>query len=114
MSSGPEPGHSSYTSVDRRGGSSRHPEPVVLVLDCDGVLSSEVARRLDSLLQRSGSHLRVVLLSREDPLLPLHRYRLAGTLTELRMADLGFTPDEARAMLAGPRGRPVRGRHGRR
>ncbi len=43
----------------------------------------------------------MVLLSREDPLLPLHRYRLAGTLTELRMADLGFTRDEARAMLAG-------------
>ena len=42
-----------------------------------------------------------MLLSREDPLLPLHRYRLAGTLTELRMADLGFTRDEARAMLAG-------------
>jgi LuxR family maltose regulon positive regulatory protein len=42
-----------------------------------------------------------VLLSREDPLLPLHRYRLAGTLTELRMADLGFTRDEAEAMLTG-------------
>ena len=73
----------------------------MLVLDCDGVLSSDVARRLDSLLQRAGSQLRVVLLSREDPLLPLHRYRLAGTLTELRMADLGFTRDEARAMLTG-------------
>jgi LuxR family maltose regulon positive regulatory protein len=99
-SAGPDAGHPSYTTSVAEG-ILRHPEPVVLVLDCDGVLSSDVAKRLDSLLQRSGGHLRVVLLSREDPLLPLHRYRLAGTLTELRMADLGFTRDEAGAMLAG-------------
>jgi LuxR family transcriptional regulator, maltose regulon positive regulatory protein len=93
-------GDPSYTTSVAEG-ILRHPEPVVLVLDCDGVLSSEVAKRLDTLLQRASGRLRVVLLSREDPLLPLHRYRLAGTLTELRMADLGFTRDEARAMLAG-------------
>jgi LuxR family maltose regulon positive regulatory protein len=100
VSSLPEPGHSSYTTSIAEA-ILGHREPVILVLDCDGVLSSEVARRLDSLLQRSGGNLRVVLLGREDPLLPLHRYRLAGTMTELRMADLGFTPDEARAMLTG-------------
>jgi LuxR family transcriptional regulator, maltose regulon positive regulatory protein len=99
-SAGPDAGHPSYTTSVAEG-ILRLPEPVVLVLDCDGVLSSDVAKRLDSLLQRSGGHLRVVLLTREDPLLPLHRYRLAGTLTELRMADLGFTRDEAGAMLAG-------------
>jgi LuxR family maltose regulon positive regulatory protein len=75
--------------------------PVVLVLDCDGVLTSEVTERLDALMRRAGGRLRVVLLTREDPLLPLHRYRLAGTVTELRMADLSFTRDEARELLAG-------------
>ena len=100
VSSAPDPGQPSYTTSIAEA-ILKHPEPVILVLDCDGVLSSEVAGRLDALLQRSGGHLRVVLLGREDPLLPLHRYRLAGTLTELRMADLGFTRDEARAMLAG-------------
>jgi LuxR family maltose regulon positive regulatory protein len=99
-SAGPDAGDASYT-MSVAEGILHHPEPVVLVLDCDGVLSSEVAKRLDTLVQRAGGRLRVVLLSREDPLLPLHRYRLAGTLTELRMADLGFTRDEARAMLAG-------------
>jgi LuxR family maltose regulon positive regulatory protein len=100
VSSGPGPLPPSYTTSIAEA-ILNHSEPVVLVLDCDGALSSEVAGRLDALLQRSGGHLRVVLLGREDPLLPLHRYRLAGTLTELRMADLGFTRDEARAMLAG-------------
>jgi LuxR family transcriptional regulator, maltose regulon positive regulatory protein len=100
VSSGPDAGDPSYTTSIAEA-IVGHPEPVVLVLDCDGVLTSEVAGRLDSLMQRSGGHLRVVLLGREDPLLPLHRYRLAGTLTELRMADLGFTRDEARAMLTG-------------
>jgi LuxR family transcriptional regulator, maltose regulon positive regulatory protein len=100
VSAGPERGHSSYTTSIAEAILS-HAEPVVLVLDCDGALTSEAAGRLHSLLQRAGGRLRVVLLAREDPLLPLHRYRLAGTLTELRMADLGFTRDEARAMLAG-------------
>jgi LuxR family maltose regulon positive regulatory protein len=100
VSTGPDAGDPSYTT-SIAGAILSHPEPVVLVLDCDGALTRDVAGRLDSLLQRSGGRLRVVLLGREDPLLPLHRYRLAGTLTELRMAALGFTRDEARAMLAG-------------
>jgi LuxR family maltose regulon positive regulatory protein len=78
-----------------------HPDPVVLVLDCDGVLTHDVASRLDALMHACAGRLRVVLLGREDPLLPLHRYRLAGTLTELRMADLSFTPGEAMEMLVG-------------
>ena len=97
---GEDPGDPSYTTSIAEG-ILGHARPVVLVLDCDGVLAADVARRLDVLLHRAGDRLRVVLLSREDPLLPLHRYRLAGTLTELRMADLGFTRDEARAMLTG-------------
>src|SRR3712207_1598520 len=34
------------------------------------------------------------------PLLPLHRYRLAGTLSEIRGDQLAFTPDETRELLA--------------
>ena len=75
--------------------------PVILVLDCHGVLTSEVTDGLDELLQCAGDQLRLVMLTREDPLLPLHRYRLAGDLTELRMADLAFTRDEAVALLSG-------------
>ena len=50
-------------------------------------------------MRRCGARLRVVLLTREDPPLPLHRYRLAGTIVEVRMADLAFTAGEAREML---------------
>ena len=78
-----------------------HPHPIILVLDCDGVLPGDVAARLNSLIRRSGGGLRVVLLTREDPLLPLHRYRLDDAMVEVRMADLAFTSGEARKMLGG-------------
>ena len=35
-----------------------------------------------------------------DPPLPLHRYRLAGQLTEIRASDLAFTVAEAGLLLA--------------
>ena len=44
--------------------------------------------------------LRLVVSARMDPLLPLHRYRLAGELTEIRASDLAFTVAEAGLLLA--------------
>jgi LuxR family maltose regulon positive regulatory protein len=44
--------------------------------------------------------LRLVLAARSDPLLPLHRYRLAGLMAELRAADLAMTAGEIREVLA--------------
>jgi LuxR family maltose regulon positive regulatory protein len=73
--------------------------PVVVVLDCAADISAAVAEDLDCLLHRSGGLLRLVIATRMDPVLPLHRYRLAGTLLEVRMADLAFTLDEARALM---------------
>jgi LuxR family maltose regulon positive regulatory protein len=77
-----------------------HPETVLLVLDCDGSLSRDDAVSLDFVLRRADGRLRLVLLTRADPLLPLHRYRLADTVVEIRMSDLAFTPDEAAELLA--------------
>ena len=37
----------------------------------------------------------LVIATREDPQLPLSRYRAQGQCTELRTADLRFTPAEA-------------------
>ncbi len=74
-------------------------EPVVVVLDCEVDLSAPVAEDLDSLLHQSGGLLRLVLATRMDPVLPLHRYRLAGTVVEVRMAHLAFTLDEARELM---------------
>ena len=50
-------------------------------------------------LARRPGRLRVVLATREDPQLGLHRLRLTGELTELRASDLRFTLAETTALL---------------
>src|SRR5262249_32088276 len=52
------------------------------------------------LLLNAGPGLRRVVSSRADPLLLLHRYRLAGELAEIRAGDLAFSVEEAGEMLA--------------
>jgi LuxR family maltose regulon positive regulatory protein len=74
--------------------------PVVLVLDeYDRVTAPEVADQLEFVLHHAGRGLHLVLVTRTEPLLPLHRYRAAGELTEIRAAELAFTPEEAAALL---------------
>jgi len=78
----------------------QHP-PVTLVLDDLHLLTDpEVLKGLDFMLRNAGSALRLVVTSRVDPLLPLHRYRLAGHLTEIRASDLAFSITEAGLLLA--------------
>ncbi|MDR2987823.1 MAG: hypothetical protein LBV34_23590, partial [Nocardiopsaceae bacterium] len=75
--------------------------PVTLVVDDFHLLTEPRVRSgLDFLLRNAGGALRLVLSSRIDPLLPLHRYRLAGELTEIRAGDLAFSLAEARQLLA--------------
>jgi LuxR family maltose regulon positive regulatory protein len=75
--------------------------PVVWVIDGgEQDVAEAVADGLDRVLQLAGGRLRLVLLTRSDPALPLHRYRLAGDITELRAADLVLTATEAAAFLA--------------
>jgi len=83
--------------VDR--GEDQRAQPVVVVLDCEADISAPVAEDLDSLLHRSAGLLHLVLAVREDPVLPLHRYRLAGTVVEIRLDDLAFSPPEAREVM---------------
>src|SRR5215207_6292548 len=76
-------------------------EPLVVVLDDADVLGdSPVCLQLDFLLRNSGPALRLVVLTRGDSAVPLSRYRLAGTVTEVRAADLAATPEEAKALFA--------------
>jgi LuxR family transcriptional regulator, maltose regulon positive regulatory protein len=76
-------------------------EPVVLVIDdLHEVRSGEALQWLELFLARLPRQLLVVLVSREDPRLGLHRLRLAGELIELRGADLAFSLEEARELLA--------------
>jgi LuxR family maltose regulon positive regulatory protein len=75
-------------------------DPLVLVIDDLHELGSEDALAwLEMLLARVPALLRVVLGTREEPALGLHRLRLDGQLTELRAADLRFSLDETAAVL---------------
>src|SRR6516165_10030904 len=72
-----------------------------LVIDDLHELGSEQARRqLELLVMRAPEQLRLVLASRHDVRLGLHRLRLEGALTEIRAADLRFSRTEARALFA--------------
>ena len=76
-------------------------ERAVLVLDdLHELRSAEALAWLELFLARLPPQLLVVLVSREDPRLGLHRLRLAGELTELRGSDLSFSVDETRELLA--------------
>jgi LuxR family transcriptional regulator, maltose regulon positive regulatory protein len=78
------------------------PEPVVLILDGASVLADRrLAGELDALLRHADQHLRMVLVGRWDPPMPLYRYRLTGTLSEIRGDDLAFTVAETATLLAG-------------
>jgi LuxR family transcriptional regulator, maltose regulon positive regulatory protein len=71
-------------------------EPVWLVVDdLHELESAEARRQLELLLMRAAPRLRVVLATRGEPQLGLHRLRLSGELTEIRSADLRFSPAEA-------------------
>ena len=75
-------------------------EHFILVLDDYHVIDSEpVDNTLTFLLDNMPSQIHLVITSREDPSLPLARYRVRGQLTELRAADLRFTPEETGAFL---------------
>ncbi|MGY1745816.1 LuxR C-terminal-related transcriptional regulator [Blastococcus sp. SYSU D00695] len=77
------------------------PRPVVLVLDdADHLTDRTITAGLDLLLRHAGGRLRLVLCGRTDPQLPLHRYRLDGTLAEIRGDELDFTPEETGHLLA--------------
>jgi len=75
--------------------------PVTLVIDDLHVLTEPTVRdELDFVLRHAGPGLRVVISARADPLLPLHRYRLAGELAEIRAGDLAFSTAEAGLLMA--------------
>jgi LuxR family maltose regulon positive regulatory protein len=75
-------------------------QKILLVLDDFQVIEDQSIRdAVGFLLDHLPPVLHVVIASRSDPLLPVARLRARGELTELRAADLRFTPDEAAAFL---------------
>jgi len=73
---------------------------ILLVLDdYHAVHSPKVDEELAFLLEHLPARMRLVIATREDPMLPLARLRASGELAELRAADLRFSPDEAADFL---------------
>jgi len=67
-----------------------------LVLDDYHVIgASDVHEAVAFLMDHLPDHLHLVMATRADPPLPLARLRSGGQLTEVRAADLRFTPSEA-------------------
>jgi LuxR family maltose regulon positive regulatory protein len=66
------------------------PPGVVLVLDDFQVINHPEILESVAVLLRHESPLRLVLITRSDPVLPLHRLRVSGGLCEIRSADLAF------------------------
>jgi LuxR family maltose regulon positive regulatory protein len=76
------------------------PEPVVLVLDgLEHAGVHGIAGELDFVLAHAGPSLRLVLIGRVDPALPLHRYRAEARVCEIRRSELAFTPQETAQLL---------------
>jgi LuxR family maltose regulon positive regulatory protein len=76
------------------------PENFLLVLDdYHSIDSKAVDQSLAFLVEHQPPQMHLVIATREDPDLPLARLRARGQCTELRAADLRFTPAEAAEFL---------------
>jgi LuxR family maltose regulon positive regulatory protein len=75
-------------------------EPTTLVLDDFHVIADDnVMTAVTDLVSRP-TPMRLILLTRVDPPMPLHRLRLAGLLAEVNAADLAFDADAVRKLAA--------------
>ena len=76
------------------------PNQTILVLDDYHMIDARpVDDALTFLLEHLPRQIHLVITTREDPQFPLARLRAQGRLTELRAADLRFTPIEAGEFL---------------
>lgn len=76
------------------------PDHFILVLDDYHVINSDpVNEALAFMLEYMPLQMHLAIITREDPDLPLARFRAGSQLTELKSADLRFTMAEATAFL---------------
>ncbi|MEV0170058.1 LuxR C-terminal-related transcriptional regulator [Streptomyces sp. NPDC050803] len=95
------PGAVSHTLLARLAAalSSRDRTVTVVLDEYDRITAPDISEQLEFVLHHAGPGLRLVLVTRTEPLMPLHRYRAAGEITEIRDAELAFTPEETVALL---------------
>jgi len=76
------------------------PDRIILVLDDYHIIDSPpIDNVLKFLLEHLPPHMHLVIITRDDPNLPLARLRARGQLAELRATDLRFSPSEAAEFL---------------
>jgi LuxR family maltose regulon positive regulatory protein len=99
----PDPGWSlAERAIDELAEAASEADDVmVLVLDDVHVLSDpDVIASLDAVLRHPPPNLRVVMTALSDPVIPLHRYRLQGNLSEIRAAELAMSIPEVEQLFA--------------
>jgi ATP/maltotriose-dependent transcriptional regulator MalT len=75
--------------------------PIALVLDDYHTIDNpDIDAALAFLVEHMPDHVRLILSTREDPRLPLARWRTRRLATEIRIEHLRFTPDEAASFIA--------------
>lgn len=76
------------------------PDQSLLVLDDYHVINrSELQSAIAFFLDHLPTHCHLVIATREEPSLPLHRLRVRWEVTEIRLQDLRFTSEEAADFL---------------
>lgn len=76
------------------------PDDFIVVLDDYHIIDSKaVDDALAFLLDHQPPQMHLVITTREDPTLPLARFRARGQLTEIRASDLRFTLSESAGFL---------------
>jgi LuxR family transcriptional regulator, maltose regulon positive regulatory protein len=96
----PAPSETVLTSLINEIGSMQR--EVVLILDDYHMIdTTPVHEAVGCLIERLPANMRLVINTRIDPPLPIHRLRARGQLTEIREGDLRFTNEETRSFLEG-------------
>jgi LuxR family maltose regulon positive regulatory protein len=76
------------------------PEPFSLILDDYHVLHAPpIYQQLNFLLEHQPLHMHLVIITREDPPLPLSRLRARRQMVEIRQEDLRFSQDECAGFI---------------
>jgi len=76
------------------------PDSFIFVLDDYHTIQDAVIHQLVAFfLERKPPQMHVILITREDPLLPLARLRAQGQLTDIRQVDLRFSAQECQDFM---------------
>ncbi len=78
------------------------PSPLLLILDdYHAIQATSIHQQVTFLLDRIPANFKLVIGTREDPLLPIARLRARGEVLEIRQRELRFTAEEAAEFLNG-------------